>query len=100
MLDEDGQRFVQGPSSGFAGTVGMIDIMYGLGLRFLALGHHTPFMVSSSLVPLASVAVGDDTSEQHIELQDRGISRVMWWSGNETMRTIIRRQQKSHIDMH
>ena len=22
----------------------MIDIMHGLGLRFLALGHHTPFM--------------------------------------------------------
>jgi alpha-aminoadipic semialdehyde synthase len=29
----------------YAGVVGMIDIMHGLGLRFLALGHHTPFMV-------------------------------------------------------
>lgn len=25
--------------------VGMINILHGLGLRFLALGHHTPFMV-------------------------------------------------------
>jgi len=24
---------------------GMINILHGLGLRFLALGHHTPFMV-------------------------------------------------------
>ncbi|CAG2122207.1 unnamed protein product, partial [Medioppia subpectinata] len=28
----------------FAGIAGMIDIMHGLGLRLLALGHHTPFM--------------------------------------------------------
>ena len=25
---------------------GMINILHGLGLRLLALGHHTPFMVS------------------------------------------------------
>ncbi|CAF3553660.1 unnamed protein product, partial [Rotaria sp. Silwood2] len=28
----------------YAGIVGMINILHGLGLRFLALGHHTPFM--------------------------------------------------------
>lgn len=28
----------------FAGIAGMIDILNGLGLRMLALGHHTPFM--------------------------------------------------------
>ncbi|XP_054153876.1 alpha-aminoadipic semialdehyde synthase, mitochondrial-like [Oppia nitens] len=28
----------------YAGIAGMIDIMHGLGLRLLALGHHTPFM--------------------------------------------------------
>lgn len=27
--------------------VGMINILHGLGLRFLALGHHTPFMVTN-----------------------------------------------------
>lgn len=26
----------------------MINILHGLGLRFLALGHHTPFMVGST----------------------------------------------------
>jgi alpha-aminoadipic semialdehyde synthase len=26
------------------GVAGMIDILHGLGLRLLALGHHTPFM--------------------------------------------------------
>ena len=28
----------------FAGIAGMIDIFHGIGLRMLALGHHTPFM--------------------------------------------------------
>lgn len=28
----------------YAGYAGMIDILHGIGLRFLALGHHTPFM--------------------------------------------------------
>ena len=29
----------------YAGVAGMINILHGLGLRLLALGHHTPFMV-------------------------------------------------------
>lgn len=28
----------------YAGIAGMIDILNGIGLRLLALGHHTPFM--------------------------------------------------------
>lgn len=44
MCDSHGQRLVA--FGKYAGVVGMIDIMHGLGLRFLALGHHTPFMVS------------------------------------------------------
>ena len=32
----------------YAGVAGMIDILHGIGLRLLALGHHTPFMVSLS----------------------------------------------------
>lgn len=31
----------------YAGVAGMINILHGLGLRLLALGHHTPFMVGS-----------------------------------------------------
>ena len=32
----------------YAGVAGMIDILHGIGLRLLALGHHTPFMVGIS----------------------------------------------------
>ena len=45
MVDENGQRLVA--FGKYAGVVGMIDILHGLGLRFLALGHHTPFMVNT-----------------------------------------------------
>lgn len=42
MRDEKGQRVVA--FGKYAGVAGMIDILHGLGLRLLALGHHTPFM--------------------------------------------------------
>lgn len=43
MMDENGQRVVA--FGKYAGVAGMINILHGLGLRLLALGHHTPFMV-------------------------------------------------------
>lgn len=46
MVDENGQRTVA--FGKYAGVAGMINILHGLGLRLLALGHHTPFMVSIS----------------------------------------------------
>lgn len=42
MLDANGQRVVA--FGQFAGYAGMIDILHGIGIRLLALGHHTPFM--------------------------------------------------------
>jgi len=42
MMDANGQRVVA--FGKYAGIAGMIDILHGLGLRLLALGHHTPFM--------------------------------------------------------
>jgi len=42
MEDESGKRVVA--FGKYAGIAGMIDILHGLGLRLLALGHHTPFM--------------------------------------------------------
>jgi len=42
MVDDSGQRVVA--FGKFAGYAGMIDILHGIGLRLLALGHHTPFM--------------------------------------------------------
>lgn len=42
LVDEKGRRVVAfGKMAGVAGTV---NILHGLGLRLLALGHHTPFM--------------------------------------------------------
>ncbi|RLW06379.1 hypothetical protein DV515_00004391, partial [Chloebia gouldiae] len=42
MVDHKGMRIVA--FGKWAGVAGMINILHGLGLRFLALGHHTPFM--------------------------------------------------------
>lgn len=58
-MDSKGKRVVA--FGKYAGVAGMINILHGLGVRLLALGHHTPFMVSISLritrihyVPLTS----------------------------------------------
>lgn len=45
IIDENGQRQVA--FGKYAGVAGMVNILHGLGLRLLALGHHTPFMVSA-----------------------------------------------------
>lgn len=42
MVDADGARVVA--FGKYAGVSGMINILHGMGLRLLALGHHTPFM--------------------------------------------------------
>lgn len=43
MVNAQGKRVVA--FGKYAGVAGMINILHGLGLRLLALGHHTPFMV-------------------------------------------------------
>lgn len=53
MVDSKGQRTVA--FGKYAGVVGMINILHGMGLRLLALGHHTPFMVGLSIVLLLLV---------------------------------------------
>ena len=45
MVDSKGRRVVA--FGKMAGVAGMINILHGLGIRLLALGHHTPFMVQS-----------------------------------------------------
>jgi len=47
LMDERGQRVVA--FGKYAGLAGMVNILHGLGLRLLALGHHTPFMVRMGL---------------------------------------------------
>ena len=46
LLDEQGRRLVA--FGQYAGVAGMINILHGLGVRLLALGHSTPFIVSSA----------------------------------------------------
>ena len=56
MVDEEsGSRVVA--FGKYAGVAGMINILHGLGLRLLALGHHTPFMASYAPVLLTSSSV-------------------------------------------
>lgn len=47
IIDESGNRLVA--FGRFAGIAGCINILHGLGLRLLALGHHTPFTVNHLL---------------------------------------------------
>ncbi|KAG7306348.1 hypothetical protein JYU34_008972 [Plutella xylostella] len=42
LMDGSGNRVVA--FGKYAGVAGMINILHGIGLRLLALGHHTPFM--------------------------------------------------------
>ncbi|KAG6453059.1 alpha-aminoadipic semialdehyde synthase, mitochondrial [Manduca sexta] len=42
LMDQSGNRVVA--FGKYAGVAGMVNILHGLGLRLLALGHHTPFM--------------------------------------------------------
>ncbi|CAG0924180.1 unnamed protein product, partial [Notodromas monacha] len=51
MVNDEGQRVVA--FGIYAGVAGMINILHGLGLRLLALGHHTPFMIA----PYTSVLI-------------------------------------------
>jgi len=48
MVNEHGSRVVA--FGKYAGVAGMINILHGLGLRLLALGHHTPFMARVFLI--------------------------------------------------
>ncbi|GBN62455.1 Alpha-aminoadipic semialdehyde synthase, mitochondrial [Araneus ventricosus] len=50
LVDSKGQRVVA--FGKFAGVAGIINILHGLGLRLLALGHHTPFMVTKIYLSL------------------------------------------------
>ena len=50
MISTTGQSMVMSSSSKFAGRVGMLDILNGLGLRLLALGFNTPFLVSIGVI--------------------------------------------------
>lgn len=46
IVDDSGHRQVA--FGKYAGIAGMVNILHGLGLRLLALGHHTPFTVTQT----------------------------------------------------
>lgn len=50
MVDGKNQRLVA--FGKYAGMAGTIDILHGLGIRLLAMGHRTPFLVSPVDQPL------------------------------------------------
>ena len=56
LMDERGQRVVA--FGKYAGVAGMVNILHGLGLRLLALGHHTPFMVSGIVLRIVRARRG------------------------------------------
>jgi len=60
MVEDNGRRIVA--FGKMAGVAGMINILHGLGIRLLALGHHTPFMVLS----LASVSRCHSAERNHV----------------------------------
>ncbi|XP_022066877.1 alpha-aminoadipic semialdehyde synthase, mitochondrial [Acanthochromis polyacanthus] len=79
MVDANGYRIVA--FGQWAGVAGMINILHGLGLRFLALGHHTPFMHIGMAhnyrnVSQAIQAVRDCGYEISMGLMPKSIGRV------------------------
>lgn len=57
MTTKDGKRLVM--FGKWAGYAGFIDILHGLGLRLLALGHHTPFL---------HIALAHNYSDSHMAI--------------------------------
>ncbi|CAD5225372.1 unnamed protein product [Bursaphelenchus xylophilus] len=57
ITDENGKRLVM--FGKWAGYAGFIDILHGLGLRLLALGHHTPFL---------HIALAHNYSDSHMAI--------------------------------
>ncbi|XP_028397986.1 alpha-aminoadipic semialdehyde synthase, mitochondrial-like [Dendronephthya gigantea] len=88
MLDSKGQRVAA--FGKFAGVAGMINILHGLGLRLLALGHHTPFMYmggthnykNSRAAKLAIFELGEDIAMGKLPAHFGPLSFVFTGSGN------------------
>jgi len=88
MVDSKNQRVAA--FGKFAGVAGMINILHGLGLRFLALGHHTPFMYigathnykNSRQAKLAIYELGEDIKAGKLPAHFGPLTFVFTGSGN------------------
>ncbi|XP_065067080.1 alpha-aminoadipic semialdehyde synthase, mitochondrial-like [Rhopilema esculentum] len=88
MVDENGQRVAA--FGKFAGFAVMINILHGIGLRLLALGHHTPFMYigaahnckNSRQAKLAIYELGEDIKAGKLPAHFGPLTFVFTGSGN------------------
>ena len=86
MVDEGGSRVVA--FGQYAGVAGMINILHGLGLRLLALGHHTPFMARSDSAAFSTNWVFCVTTDWLLDRGDcasvtMGCRGQVWYRGWE-----------------
>ncbi|XP_027057225.1 alpha-aminoadipic semialdehyde synthase, mitochondrial-like isoform X1 [Pocillopora damicornis] len=103
MVDSKGQRVCA--FGKFAGVGGMINILHGLGLRLLALGHHTPFMYlgathnykNSRAAKLAIYELGEDIKAGKLPAHFGPLSFVFTGSGNVSQGAQEMFQELPHI---
>lgn len=103
MVDAKGQRVCA--FGKFAGVGGMINILHGLGLRLLALGHHTPFMYmgathnykNSRAAKLAIYELGEDIKAGKLPAHFGPLSFVFSGSGNVSQGAQEMFQELPHI---
>ncbi|XP_068758907.1 alpha-aminoadipic semialdehyde synthase, mitochondrial-like [Montipora capricornis] len=103
MVDAKGQRVCA--FGKFAGVGGMINILHGLGLRLLALGHHTPFMYmgathnykNSRAAKLAIYELGEDIRGGKLPAHFGPLSFVFTGSGNVSQGAQEMFQELPHI---
>ncbi|KAM7438042.1 hypothetical protein ABFA07_012446 [Porites harrisoni] len=103
MVDSKGHRVCA--FGKFAGVGGMINILHGLGLRLLALGHHTPFMYmgathnykNSRAAKLAIYELGEDIKAGKLPAHFGPLSFVFSGSGNVSQGAQEMFQELPHI---
>ncbi|KXJ12709.1 alpha-aminoadipic semialdehyde synthase, mitochondrial [Exaiptasia diaphana] len=106
MVDEKGRRVCA--FGKFAGVGGMINTLHGLGLRLLALGHHTPFMYmgsthnykSSRAAKLAAYELGEDIKSGKLPKHFGALSFVFTGSGNVSQGAQEIFQELPHVYVH
>ncbi|EDO38256.1 predicted protein [Nematostella vectensis] len=106
MVDKKGQRVCA--FGKFAGVGGMINILHGLGLRLLALGHHTPFMYmggthnykSSRAAKLAIYELGEDIKAGKLPEHFGPLSFIFTGSGNVSQGAQEVFQELPHLYVH
>lgn len=106
MVDHRGKRVAA--FGKFAGVGGMINILHGLGLRLLSLGHHTPFMYvgsthnykNSRQARLSIYELGEDIRAGKLPSHFGPLSFVFTGSGNVSQGAQEVFQELPHVYVH